>query len=130
MFSANQITVERIANAFPPKVSGHVAISSLPVSSKDGQWIDPYGEVSRVVAESFSKIPQVAAMYSAFSGDYITIWTLLKSNDRKARESIYAKELEICDRFVVCGFDFKVSSVEAVTPAQLQKDGFRRIFSR
>jgi hypothetical protein len=96
----------------------------------DGEWIEPQREIIRLLVESFRQIPEVASICAQFSPEGIAIWTLLKEYDRDAREAVYVKELELCEYLGGCDFDFRVSSIDLVTPGELVESGSREIFKR
>lgn len=93
-------------------------------------WIFPEQEVAKIVVELFKMIPQVEAICAQFRTNEIALWTLLDSYDRMARGQVYEKELELCQHLNAYDFDFRVTSVDLVSPADLVKTGFRQIYSR
>jgi hypothetical protein len=60
----------------------------------------------------------------------MTIWTLINSYDRDARETIYEKELKICDLLHIYDFDFRVTSIDLVSPNELIHIGSHKIYER
>ncbi len=98
--------------------------------SSDSDWISSEMEISNILVESFKQVPQIASIYATFKSDGITIWTLLNTYDRDAREAVYKKEMEICNRLGSCDFDFRVSTVELISPKEMIDTGSREIFSR
>ena len=109
----------------------------LSVSSEDQRqvftdfdWVLPEQEISRVLVEMFKQIPEVKSICARFSANEITIWTLLESYDREAREKIYSKELEICKYLSFFDFDFRVTSIDLVSPDELINAGSCEIYRR
>jgi hypothetical protein len=98
--------------------------------SSDAQWTGPEQEVFRVLADCFSKVPQVASICAQFSKEEVVIWTLLEKYDRAAREKVYQKELEVCQRLGIYDFDFRVSSAQLVDPNELVRAGSVEIYKR
>ena len=82
-----------------------------------------------LLVKAFQEVPQVQSICAQF-GPAITIWTLLESYDREAREHIYQKELEICQSLRIYDFDFRASSVDLVSPEELIRAGSREIYRR
>lgn len=103
---------------------------SETATSCDSQWSGPEQEVFRVLADAFSKVPQVKSICAQFSKDEVVIWTLLEKYDRGAREKVYEKELEVCNRLGIHDFDFRVTSVELVPPEELVRGGSVEIYKR
>lgn len=103
---------------------------SYSFSSGYAQWVDPERQITHILRESFRQVPQVESICAQFNQDGIIIWTLLDSYDRSAREKVYEKELEICSELRICDFDFRVTSIELVSPAELTKGGFIELFRR
>lgn len=99
-------------------------------SSSDSDWVTPQSEITRLLVECFRQVPQVASICAQFGSDGITIWTLLSEYDREAREAVYKKEMEMCDRLGACDFDFRVSTVALVSPSELVDTGSIEIFKR
>jgi hypothetical protein len=100
------------------------------IESENCEWITPGRQVSRMLVDLFSQIPQVKAICAEFSARGIRIWTLLESYDRDAREKVYAKELEICKELRIWDFDFRVTSVDLVSSEELERAGCRVIYRR
>jgi len=100
------------------------------VSTELSDWIFPREEITRVLVEKFRKVPEVKSICAQFGPEEITIWTLLERYDRKAREKVYTKELEICQAFRLYDFDFRVSSADLISPEELVHAGGREIYKR
>ena len=90
----------------------------------------PECEISRILVESFRKVPQVMSIWAKFSDDGIAIWTLLDSYDRAARGEVYKKELYLCQSRRIYDFDFRVTSIDLVSPQQLADNGLKEIYRR
>ena len=87
--------------------------------------------LSRIIADSFKQIPQVRSICAKLGdGDDMTVWTLLESYDRDAREKVYEKELAVCASLHVYDFDFRVTSIALVRPKELVEGGFREVYRR
>lgn len=97
--------------------------------SDDTEWVYPEQEIIHLLVKAFKQIPQVQSICAQF-GPEITIWTLLESYDRNARQRIYQKELEICQSLRIYNFDFRASSVDLVSPDELIRSGSREIYRR
>jgi hypothetical protein len=95
-----------------------------------GNYIYPDREIKKILVEKFKQVPQVKAICAQLGPDEITIWTLLDSYDRTAREKVYEKELEICELLRVHDFDFRVTSIELVDPDELIRTGSYQIYRR
>lgn len=93
-------------------------------------WVLPTQNVARVIADSFKTIPQVKSVCYLTGTDGFTVWTLLGKRDSKAREKVYQKELEVCERLNLHDFQFRVTSVDLVSPSELKGTGFVEIFAR
>jgi hypothetical protein len=100
------------------------------ISSEDAEWIYPEQQVARILVELFKKVPQVKSICAQFGPEEITIWTLLETYDRAARESVYLKELEVCQKLGVYDFDFRATSIDLVSPEELTRSGSREIYRR
>jgi hypothetical protein len=105
-------------------------VQLVTVADDDAKWVTPQDEVTNILAESFARIPQVKSICAQFNGEIITIWTLLESYNREARNRVYEKELEICERLRFYDFDFRATSIELVSPDELKKAGSVEIFKR
>ena len=99
-------------------------------SSSDSDWIGSEMEIANILVESFRQVPQVASICATFRSDGVTIWTLLSTYDRDAREAVYKREMGICNRLGSCDFDFRVSTVELVSPEEMIDAGSLEIFRR
>ncbi|MGH7961716.1 MAG: hypothetical protein ACRERD_07785 [Candidatus Binatia bacterium] len=104
--------------------------SYLWKSDDDAVWIGPEQQLARILVESFKQVPQVKSICAQFDADGITIWTLLESYDREAREKVYERELDICQRLGLYDFDFRVTSFDLVSSSDLVKTGSIEIFKR
>ena len=93
-------------------------------------WITPDHEVVKILVKEFNQVPQVNAICAQFGSEEITIWTLLESYDRSAREMVYEKELNICRQLSIYDFDFRVTSIELVSPDDLIRTGSFKIYGR
>jgi hypothetical protein len=87
--------------------------------------------VGSLLVELFKAVPEVESICAKFEADgATTIWTLLKTYDRDARDRVYDKELEVCEQLRLCDFDFRVTSVDLVDSDELVATGAREIFRR
>jgi hypothetical protein len=112
-------------------VGSHSADLELTSSeSEDSEWIRPDQQVLRILVEIFKEIPQVKSICAQFADNEITVWTLLETYDRDARERVYGKELEVCRRLGIYDFDFRVSSVDLVHPEELVRAGAYQVYDR
>jgi hypothetical protein len=119
---------------------GDLCMTAVGVSSADfdvrestaenSEWIYPEQQVARVLVDLFKEIPQVKSICAQFGDDQITVWTLLDSYDRDAREKVYGKELEVCRLLKIHNFDFRVTSADLVPPEDLVAAGSREIYNR
>lgn len=117
--------------AFMPSVDEpRFCMSPVGVSSADSEWIYPEQQIARVLVELFTQVPEVKSICAQFGPEEITIWTLLESYDRTAREKVYHKELEVCRLLRVFDFDFRVTSIDLVSPNELVRAGSREIYRR
>ena len=98
--------------------------------SEESEWILPEREIAKILVESFKEIRQVISICVQFSDDEITIWTLLDSHDRVARGKVYEKELDLCQTLRIYDFDFRVTSIDLVSPQQLIDVGSKEIYHR
>lgn len=99
-------------------------------TAENSEWIYPEQQVARVLVDLFKEIPQVKSICAQFGDDQITVWTLLDSYDRDAREKVYGKELEVCRLLKIHNFDFRVTSADLVPPEDLVAAGSREIYNR
>lgn len=99
-------------------------------TSESAQWIHPDQQVSRILVDLFKKVRQVKSICVQFGPEEIMVWTLLESYDRKARESVYKKEMEICRVLRVRDFEFRVTSFDLVSPEELVRNGSHEIYRR
>ena len=90
---------------------------------EESEWVPPEQEITKILVESFKEIRQVASICVESSEDGITIWTLLDSYDRVARGKVYEKELHFCRTLRVYDFDFRVTSIDLVSPQELIEGG-------
>jgi hypothetical protein len=100
------------------------------VTSESAQWIQPDQDVSRILVDLFKKVRQVKSICVQFGPEEIMVWTLLKTYDRKARERVYKKEMEVCRVLGVRDFEFRVTSFDLVSPEELIRNGSREIYRR
>jgi hypothetical protein len=98
--------------------------------TENSSWIYPDQEITKILVEKFKQVPQVKSICAQFCPEEITIWTLLDSYDRTAREKVYEKELEICELLRIHDFDFRVTSIELVDPDELIRTGSYQIYRR
>lgn len=96
----------------------------------DSEWVLPNHEVKKILVDAFKQVPQVKSICVRFGSDEVAIWTLLESYDRDARQQVYEKELELCTMLKVRDFDFRVTSVDLVSPAELVRAGSLEIYRR
>jgi len=97
---------------------------------EDSDWVKPEQEITRILVESFQTVTEVESICAQFGPEEITVWTLLRSYDRKARSKVHDKELEICNSLNVYDFDFRVTSIELVSPDELCRGGLRELYKR
>lgn len=93
-------------------------------------WIFPENEITRILVESFKAVPQVKSICSESRKHNMAIWTILESDDRDARKEIYKRELQIGERFRLRDFDFRVTSLDLITPEELKNTGFVELYRR
>jgi hypothetical protein len=120
--------------------SQNLCMSSVGVSSQDryshvfvsenSSWIVPDQAIIKILVKEFKQVPQVQSICAQFSHEEITIWTLLKSYNRNAREKVYEKELKICELLRIYDFDFRVTSIDLVSPDELVHTGSYQIYRR
>jgi hypothetical protein len=94
------------------------------------EWVPPEQEVKLILVNLFKAIPQVKSICAQFGAEEIIIWTLLESYDREAREKVYEKELEVCAMLRLYDFDFRVTSIDLVSPDELIRSGSHEIYRR
>jgi len=109
---------------------GASSAGSEVIDSGNCEWVTPNRQVSRMLVDLFRQIEQVHSICAEFSAGGIKVWTLLESYDREAREEIYKKEIEICQTLRIRDFDFRVTSVDLVSPEELEQAGCRVIYRR
>lgn len=100
------------------------------MDSENYSWNYPDQEITKILVEKFKQVPQVKSICAQFCPEEITIWTLLDTYDRTAREKVYEKELEICELLRIHDFDFRVTSIELVDPDELIRTGSYQIYRR
>jgi hypothetical protein len=100
------------------------------MDSENYSWNYPDQEITKILVEKFKQVPQVKSICAQFCSEEITIWTLLDTYDRTAREKVYEKELEICELLRSHDFDFRVTSIELVDPDELIRTGSYQIYRR
>ncbi len=107
------------------------AVALIPVFVLErSEWIGPDQQIANILVKQFSAIPDVISICAQFGPGEMVIWTLLGTYDREARDCVYRKEMEVCETLNLYDFDFRVSTVELVSPSELVKGGFREIFHR
>ena len=94
------------------------------------EWVFPDQEIRKILATSFQEIDEVVSVCAQISADESVVWSLLESYDRDVQTRVYEKELEICERLRMYDFDFRVTSIDLVSPAELMAGGFQEIFKR
>ena len=130
-------SIHQVSYLFPQIDGKQYSLSPMSIPSIDeiassfnSDWIDSKMEITNILVESFKQVPQVASICAIFESDGVTIWTLLSAYDREAREAVYKREMEICERLGSCDFDFRVSTVELVSPEEMTSTGALEIFKR
>ena|ERR1700730_17771986 len=116
----------------------NLCMSPVGVSSEDrhvfcsenSSWIIPDQEIIKILVGEFKQVPQVKSICAKFGHEEITIWTLLESYNRAARGKIYEKELKICELLRIYDFDFRVTSIDLVSPDDLVHTGSYQIYMR
>jgi hypothetical protein len=108
--------------------SGYSHVSG--VNSENVSWVAPNQEITQILVEEFKQVPQVKYICAQFGQEEITIWTLLESYNRAAREKVYEKELEICALLRIYDFEFRVTSIDIVSPDELVRAGSYQIYRR
>lgn len=93
-------------------------------------WTFPKQEIKRVMVDCLKQVPEVSSVCAHLQDDETSVWTLLESYDRSAREKVYEKELEICESLHLYDFDFRVTSIDLVSPKELIEGGLREIYRR
>lgn len=104
--------------------------ASRHAETQSATWIFPEHQLARFLVNRFSVVPELKSICITFGADGYTVWSLLSSYDREAREKIYEQELEICEILHIYDFDFRVTSIELVTPEELVNTGSTEIFRR
>ena len=110
--------------------SGEWAGDAQLACSETVEWVSPDQEIRKILATYFQEIDEVVSVCTQISADESVVWSLLKSYDRNARARVYEKELEICERLRMYDFDFRVTAIDLVSPAELVAGGFQEIFKR
>ena len=98
--------------------------------SETVEWVFPDQEIRKILATSFQQIDEVVSVCAQINADESVVWSLLKSYDRDVRTRVYEKELEICERLRMYNFDFRVTVIDIVSPAELMAGGFQEIFKK
>ncbi len=107
-----------------------IVLTNDQLESNRWDWVYPEQEVKRILVDLFKEIPQVKSICTQFDSQEITIWTLLESYDRKAREKVYEKELEVSQKLGLYNFDFRVTSIDLISPDELIRSGSHQIYKR
>ena len=136
--SNSQLRVGLLSSAFLLDMESNLSMTSVGVSTTDSEvfapghseWVYPGQEVKRILVELFKDISQVKSICARFGSEGITLWTLLESYDREARDKVYEKELEACRMLHIYDFDFRVTSIDLVSPEGLVRTGSHQIYSR
>jgi hypothetical protein len=123
-------TVQRLTLSFLLGVDKQLSLTSVSVPTTDGQWLSPTQQVARVVADTISEVGAVRSVCMQSSPECHTVWTLMQSYDPDARDAVYTRELRICERLNAYDFDFRVTSLDLVSRAELLATGFIEIFKR
>ena len=126
--------------AFTPVVAGDSELrvngfsewaGDVPLAfSETVEWVFPDQEIRKILATSFQQIDEVVSVCAQINADESVVWSLLKSYDRDVRTRVYEKELEICERLRMYNFDFRVTAIDLVSPAELMAGGFQEIFKK
>jgi hypothetical protein len=98
--------------------------------AENSGWTLPDQEIIKILVEEFKQVPQVKSICAHFGPEEITIWTLLENYNRDAREKVYEKELGICQLLRIYDFDFRVTSIDIVSPDDLVHTGSHQIYRR
>ena len=137
--SSNRIPVGLFHYVFPLGIdkdrwsmsSGGVRTTdSILVKPVKPEWVGSEQEVKRILVELFKTIPQVKSICAQFDAEEIIIWTLLESYNREAREKVYEKELELCEKLNLYDFDFRVTSIGLISSDELIQSGSHEIYRR
>ncbi|MGH6839711.1 MAG: hypothetical protein ACREDT_13130 [Methylocella sp.] len=107
-------------------IPGH----AFKMNSENSDWTTPDQEITKILVEEFKQVPEVKSICAQFGQEEITIWTLLESYDRDARGKVYEKELKLCKILSVYDFDFRVTSIELVSPDDLVRAGSHILYRR
>ena len=124
------VTSQRVILSFALGAEKQISVTDIGISSANARWVNPNRQVARIIADVFSEVPQVQSICVQFGSDFFTVWTLLSAYDPAARERVYERELRICELLNVYDFDFRVSSIDLVSPAELVDTGSVEIFRR
>ena len=109
-------------------VNGPAMLRLLGLKQSNGYF--QTREIRKILATSFQEIDEVVSVCAQISADESVVWSLLESYDRDVQTRVYEKELEICERLRMYDFDFRVTSIDLVSPAELMAGGFQEIFKR
>ena len=112
----------------PPVVAW--GLGDVLVRSDEPDWVFPDREIRSLIVKSLMQVDDVGFIYAQINRAESVVWTLLKTYNRSARERVYAKELEVCDMLDIYDFDFRVTSMDLVSPIELSDSGFEEIFRR
>lgn len=96
----------------------------------DGEWVFPEQEIRKIIQKALATVPEVVSVCAQVNEEETMIWTLLESYDRDARERVYKQELAICAALHLYDFDFRVTSIDLVSPHDLIKSGCQEIYRR
>ena len=105
-------------------------LDDVLVRSDEVDWVFPDREIRSLIVKSLMQVGDVEFIYAQINRAESVVWTLLKTYDRSARERVYAKELEVCEMLDIYDFDFRVTSMDLVSPIELSHSGFEKIFRR
>lgn len=103
---------------------------SFGIDTQSAIWIFPEHQLARILVNRFSCVPQVKSICITFGAEGYTVWSLLDSYDRDAREAVYVQELKVCEMLHIYDFDFRVTSIDLVTAEELIATGSIEIFRR
>lgn len=134
----SQMRMELSCYAFLLGMASNLSMTPVSVSTtksdvlepEHSEWVYPEQEVKRILVDLFKEIPPVKSICARFGSEGITIWTLLESYDRDARDKVYEKELEVCRMLHIYDFDFRATSIDLVSPEELVRTGSHQIYSR
>ena len=107
-----------------------IGASGVVVGPNRSEWVLPERQIGKILVEIFKEVPQVKSICARFSPNEIGIWTILENYDRNAREQVYERELKVCELLSLRDFDFRVTSLDLVSPSDLVRMGSVEIYKR